>query len=236
MTQTYPIEPIAVCTTPYSQKFAVPRQPGLVTAANGVIELLEGYNNPDLVRGIEQYSHLWLTFVFDKTLEQGWRPTIRPPRLGGNQRIGVLASRSPFRPNGLGQSVVKLEKVEISGTNVKLHISGMDLVNQTPVIDIKPYIPYSDAVASATAGMAQQKPTLVKVEFSSEVNEQMALLNSSDYPQLPLLIKQIIEQDPRPAYKKGQTDQKIYTMTLFDLEISWRYHNECAKVTLITKS
>ena len=136
---------VAICRTPYKQKFGIPRQPGLVNAV-GYIEFEPAFNHIDAVRGIEQYSHLWLLFCFHENLAQGWKTTVRPPRLGGNEKLGVFATRSTFRPNGIGQSVVKLHGVIQRKGKVCLVISGMDLLDGTPIVDIKPYIPFSDAI------------------------------------------------------------------------------------------
>ncbi|MCG6507892.1 tRNA (N6-threonylcarbamoyladenosine(37)-N6)-methyltransferase TrmO, partial [Vibrio parahaemolyticus] len=138
------IEPIAVIESPYKEKFAVPRQPRLVPSATARVKLLGESNCPEAVRGIEQFSHLWLLFLFDQNLQAGWKPTVRPPRLGGNERIGVLASRSTFRPNGIGMSAVELRGVRKQGDQIYLDLGSVDLVDGTPIIDIKPYIPYSD--------------------------------------------------------------------------------------------
>jgi tRNA-Thr(GGU) m(6)t(6)A37 methyltransferase TsaA len=207
--------------SPYKEKFAIPRQPGLVTAARGSITLLANANNEELVRGIGQFSHLWLIFVFHATQQQGWKPLVRPPRLGGNKKIGVLATRSTFRPNPVGMSVVKLESVEFSHKQVIIHISGLDLLDQTPILDIKPYIPYSDNIDYARAGFAQYEPDqLLNVIFSSKAEKDINKYQN-EYTDLSIFIEQVLSQDPRPAYKKKQIDEKIYGMSLYDLNILW---------------
>jgi tRNA-Thr(GGU) m(6)t(6)A37 methyltransferase TsaA len=207
--------------SPYKEKFAIPRQPGLVSAARGSIKLLSTANNEELVRGIEQFSHLWLIFVFHGTQQQGWKPLVRPPRLGGNKKMGVLATRSTFRPNPVGMSVVKLESVEFSHKQVIIHISGLDLLDQTPILDIKPYIPYSDNIDCARAGFAQYEPDLLlKVIFSSRAEKDINKYQN-EYTDLSTFIEQVLSQDPRPAYKKKQVDEKIYGMNLYDLNILW---------------
>jgi len=218
----YTFQVIATVNSPYKEKFAIPRQPGLVSAAEGSISLLAEANNIDLVRGLEQFSHLWLIFVFHGTQEQGWQPLVRPPRLGGNKKLGVLATRSTFRPNPIGMSVVKLEKVELINQQVILHISGLDLLNKTPIIDIKPYVPYSDAVIDAQAGFAQTQPTTnltVTFNQSSLLTIQQQQVN---YPQLKLFIEQVLSQDPRPAYKQNKPDEKRYGMRLYHFNIQWQ--------------
>ncbi|WP_298768982.1 tRNA (N6-threonylcarbamoyladenosine(37)-N6)-methyltransferase TrmO [uncultured Shewanella sp.] len=231
---THQIEALAYCHTPYKQKFGIPRQPGLVPSAKGYITLQPAYNQPDTVRGLEQYSHLWLLFCFHENLKQGWKPTVRPPRLGGNDKLGVFATRSTFRPNGIGQSVVKLHNIHHKAGQLSLEISGMDLLDGTPIIDIKPYIPFSDSIVSATGGFAQEAPQLVKVTFSTEAKAQ--LHEYRGYPNLQVLIEEVLAQDPRPAYKKGKIDLKQYHITLFDLDISWQTKDEAILVNQIIPS
>lgn len=229
------MNPIGVVNSPYKEKFAIPRQPGLVNAAKGTITLLDEINNIDCVRDLEQFSHLWLLFIFHGTQAQGWKSLVRPPRLGGNQKIGVLASRSTFRPNPIGMSVVKLDKIEVIEKNVTLHISGIDLLDQTPIVDIKPYIPYSDSLPNACAGFAQAEPLAsIKVTFSIKAQQELTLLKTKP-PDLSLLIEQVLAQDPRPAYKKNQIDDKTYGMKLYNLNILWKMldaeHIEVSQIT-----
>ncbi|NQY65973.1 MAG: tRNA (N6-threonylcarbamoyladenosine(37)-N6)-methyltransferase TrmO [Alteromonadaceae bacterium] len=246
--------------SPYKEKFAIPRQPGLASCAKGVIELIDQANNIDLVRGLEQFSHLWVLFIFHATQQQGWKPLVRPPRLGGNKKMGVLATRSTFRPNPIGMSVVKLDKVSVENNKVLIHISGLDLLDQTPVIDIKPYLAYSDIVSADTVcsdmasadlsssdiintdttdnavsdtlvsnkkydsskDFAQSAPiTELTVDFSHEAKQQIVALKSH-YPELETFIRQVLAQDPRPAYKQNKSDDKIYGMNLYQLNITWK--------------
>ena len=217
------IQAVAYCRTPYKQKFGIPRQPGLVNAARGFVELQAPYNDIDTVRGLEQYSHLWLVFCFHENLAQGWKTTVRPPRLGGNEKLGVFATRSTFRPNGLGQSVVKLHKIHQRKGYLALEISGMDLLDGTPIIDIKPYIPFSDSVPDALGGIAHEAPKLTKVEFSPDAKQQLTRYEGLEqYQHLEDLIIGVLAQDPRPAYKKAKADPKVYQVALYDLDILWR--------------
>lgn len=224
MTNSISLNYIGQVTSPYKEKFAIPRQPGLVTAAKGYISLLGDLNNPESVRGLAEYSHIWVMFIFHASQQHGWKPLVKPPRLGGNKKLGVLSTRSPFRPNPIGMSVVKLEQVEITNSNnVLLHISGMDLLDKTPVIDIKPYIPYSDSLEHAKAGFAQQSPeTNIQVTFSEKIKPQFNKW-LIQYPSLQTLIVQVLQQDPRPAYKKEGEDDKIYGMTLYKFNIQWHF-------------
>jgi tRNA-Thr(GGU) m(6)t(6)A37 methyltransferase TsaA len=213
---------IGKVNSPYKEKFAIPRQPGLVTSAKATITLSGETNNAELVRELAQFSHIWILFVFHGTQEQGWKPLVRPPRLGGNKKIGVLATRSTFRPNPIGMSVVKLDSIEVENQQVALHISAIDLLDKTPVIDIKPYVPYSDSIAYAEAGFAQNQPSQnLKITFSKKA--QISLTeHQKNIPDLALFIEQVLAQDPRPAYKQGKVDEKIYGMHLYNLNIQWK--------------
>ncbi|SFX30805.1 tRNA (N6-threonylcarbamoyladenosine(37)-N6)-methyltransferase TrmO [Marinospirillum alkaliphilum] len=216
---SWSLEPIGILHSCYKEKFAVPRQPGLAPSAYATLELLPPYNQPLCVEGLEQFSHLWLTFVFHQNLEQGWKARVRPPRLGGNKKIGVFASRSTFRPNGLGLSVVKLEGVDCS-KGVKLQLSGIDLVDGTPIVDIKPYLPWADSLPQATAGWAPETPALLSVHFSPLAEKQ--LTTHKDGQQLKQLLIEVLSQNPRPAYQ--QTDpERIYGVLLADLDVRFRY-------------
>ena len=216
------LTPIGIVTSPYKEKFAIPRQPGLVNSAKGSVKLIGAANNIDAVRELTQFSHIWLLFVFHGTQKHGWKPLVRPPRLGGNKKVGVLATRSTFRPNPLGMSVVKLDGLDIINQDVILNISGLDLLDQTPIVDIKPYIPYCDSLPNAHAGFAQTEPQLdLCVKFSVQVQQTLQDL-SKEHPDLAMLIEQVLKQDPRPAYKHNTVDDKIYGMNLYNLNIQWR--------------
>ncbi|MCP4954736.1 tRNA (N6-threonylcarbamoyladenosine(37)-N6)-methyltransferase TrmO [Photobacterium aquimaris] len=214
----YSIEPIGIVHSPYKEKFAVPRQPGLVPSARCEVILHDQANSLDAVRGIEQFSHVWLLFLFDQNLEAGWRPTVRPPRLGGNERIGVFASRATFRPNGIGMSAVKLQGVRHCNGQVIIDIAGADLVDGTPIIDIKPYIPYSDSLPEALGGFATSQPATLEVQFAPPALQQLAGKHA-DYHQA--VITEVLAQDPRPAYKKGKPDTKLYAVNLFDFNVQF---------------
>ncbi len=228
------LNPIGIVSSPYKEKFAIPRQPGLVNAAKGTVRLLGEVNNSDSVRELAQFSHLWLIFVFHGTQEQGWKPLVRPPRLGGNKKVGVLATRSTFRPNPIGMSVVKLDKIDVVEQDVVLHISGMDLLDQTPIVDIKPYVPYSDSLPNANAGFAQTQPQVnLTVNFSKQAQQVLTALEN-EFPELTVLIEQVLAQDPRPAYKQNKADDKVYGMHLYNLNIQWQMlSNESIEVISI---
>ncbi|GIU46923.1 tRNA (N6-threonylcarbamoyladenosine(37)-N6)-methyltransferase TrmO [Shewanella sairae] len=231
------IQAVAYCRTPYKQKFGIPRQPGLVSAARGFVELAPPFNQIDAVRGLEQYSHLWLLFCFHENLAAGWKTTVRPPRLGGNEKLGVFATRSTFRPNGIGQSVVKLHAVHTHNGKVSLEISGMDLLDGTPIIDIKPYIPFSDSIENAQGGIAQDAPGLANVYFNEQAQVQLTKYQQNPaYPRLAELIEGVLAQDPRPAYKKAKADPKLYQVALYDLDILWVITEQGIEVTELRPS
>lgn len=216
------LQPVAVAYTPYNEKFAVPRQPELVQDGCGVIELLAPYNQPEAVRGLEQFSHLWLIFQFDRIAENKWHPTVRPPRLGGNQRVGVFASRATHRPNPLGLSKVELKNIDVSCVNgnskVRLEVGSIDLVNGTPIFDIKPYIAYADSQPDAVCGFAPSKPaTEIEVRFQAPALQVIAQ-QQVNYPNLQRFIRELIQQDPRPAYQQHQSGERVYGMSI------WRFN------------
>lgn len=229
----YSISPVGEILTPYKEKFAVPRQPRLVPSANARLKLLGESNCLESVRGIEQFSHIWLLFLFDRNLESGWKPTVRPPRLGGNERVGVFASRSTFRPNGIGMSAVELKNVTKEGDQVYLELGSVDLVDKTPIIDIKPYIPYSDAIESASGGYAQEEPHQSEVLLSD--NAVAALQGLKDADTTQKVIQQVLAQDPRPAYKKNKPDDKEYAVNLFDFNVKFVVSGNLVTVTAIER-
>ncbi len=218
MNQSYNVSPIGFVRSCFKEKFAIPRQPQLAPAARGVLELVEPFDQGDAVQGLEQVSHVWLLFLFHQALEDKPRLKVRPPRLGGNQSMGVFATRATHRPNGIGQSVVKLEKVE-SG---RLWLSGIDLLDGTPVLDVKPYVPYADVIADASNTMAAAAPELIPVQW-----DETALLQARTHAMRlaePLvdLIEQCLAQDPRPAYQVPAPERR-YGAQFWDLDVRWHY-------------
>ncbi|VEC00619.1 putative methyltransferase, YaeB/AF_0241 family [Cedecea lapagei] len=213
---------IGVIRSPYKEKFAVPRQPGLVEDGGGELHLLAPYSQADAVRGLEAFSHLWLLFVFHQTMDGGWRPTVRPPRLGGNARMGVFATRSTFRPNPIGMSLVELKGIRCQKDEVILQLGSLDLVDGTPIVDIKPYLPFAEAFPDARAGYAQHAPQAeINVTFTPEVQHQLTGLEGR-YPHIARFIRQVLAQDPRPAYRKGEDVGKTYAVLLLDFNVRWR--------------
>lgn len=225
MTTTEPatmsLQPLGIIHSPYKQKFAIPRQPGLVREAVGEIHFVSPFNDINCFRGLEQFSHLWLLFRFHQTQQRGWKPTVRPPRLGGNQRIGVFASRSTHRPNSLGLSVVEFVSLHTDNGQVRLQVRGMDLLDGTPVVDIKPYLPYADAYPSATGGFANDAPQPVPVSFSASALSQLKQL-SQEPLKTQRLIQAVLAQDPRPAYRSRQSQPQSFAIRLDNLNIHWQ--------------
>ncbi|SDL41272.1 tRNA-Thr(GGU) m(6)t(6)A37 methyltransferase TsaA [Modicisalibacter muralis] len=212
----------------YPDKFGVPRQPGLAPAGRAVLHLLPPFDDPHAVRGLDRVSHLWLTFIFHRSPER-WTALVRPPRLGGNARLGVFATRSTHRPNRLGLSLVELERIETNG-GVRLHLRGHDLIDGTPVLDIKPYLPWAEARPDARAGFAPEAPPRYAVRFASQARAVLA--QRSDGDSLRELIEQVVAQDPRPAYRQG-AQARIYGVALRDVDVRFRAEkSENSEVTM----
>lgn len=206
---------IAHIHTDFPTKFGIPRQSGIVESLQGTIVFKAEYRNPEAVRGLEEFSHLWLIWEFSEAKRENWSPTVRPPRLGGNVRKGVFATRSPFRPNPIGLSSVKLEKVEIDPKlGPVLHVSGADLMDGTPIYDIKPYIVYTDSHPEAISGFAS-KPA----EYLLEVFFPEELLQQVPEAQRESLIA-VLAHDPRPQYQEDP--ERVYGMAFADFEIKFK--------------
>ena len=206
---------IARIHTEFPTKFGIPRQSGIIESLKGTIVFEPEYRNPDAVRGLDEFSHLWLIWEFSEAKRDEWSPTVRPPRLGGNVRKGVFATRSPFRPNPIGLSCAKLERIEMDpNLGPVLHVSGADLMDDTPIYDIKPYIAYTDSHPEAVSGFAT-KPAeyLLTVDFPEE------LLSKVPESQRKSLIA-VLEHDPRPQYQDDP--ERIYGMAFAHLEVRFK--------------
>ena len=212
MQEAVPMQIIAHIHSDFPSKFGIPRQSGLIHALKAQIVFEPPYRNPDAFRGLEGYSHIWLIWQFSQAMRETWSPTVRPPRLGGNTRMGVFATRSPFRPNHIGLSCVQLEKVDLhNAQGPVLHVAGADLMDGTPIYDIKPYLPYTDAYPDAKSGFAlQQKSGILEVSFPPK------LLKQKPPAHREALLSELA-QDPRPAYQH-QPD-RIYGMPYADFEV-----------------
>ena len=232
---TFEIKPIATLHSPFKQKFGLPRQSGLINTCTATLELLPPYNTLDAVKGLSEFSHAWLIFKFHQNKEDTFRPLIRPPRLGGNKKIGVFASRSSYRPNGLGMSQVEILNITSPSNKVLIEISCPDILDKTPIFDIKPYIAYSDSVPEAISGFAQTPPTPSLLVNFNETCQLFIKENRQNYNHdLKALIIEVLSFDPRPAYKALE-DNKIYTIRLFDMDITWTVTAGKVNVTKIEK-
>lgn len=215
---THTIEPIGMIHSCFKELFGIPRQPGLIHAAHGWIEFYPPFDRPEAFNGLEGFSHIWITFLFHKSLDNETSLTVRPPRKA-SKRMGVFATRAPNRPNQIGQSVVELTQISQQNDKVTLHISGLDLVEGTPVIDIKPYVPYVDSVPDANGGFAHDAPEpRLQVSFSDLAKEQLHLLEPR-HPQLKQLINDILQYDPRPVYVRKLANKKQFGFFIYDLDV-----------------
>lgn len=213
---------IGVIHSCFKEKFGIPRQPGLAPLARAQLELLPPYDDPAAIEGLTQSSHIWLQFVFHANRRDTWKPKVKPPRLGGNKSLGVFATRSPVRPSPIGLSVVRLDAIRHEQGKLWLDLSGIDFLDGTPVLDIKPYIPYVDRVENATNSFAAQPPALLPVIISARLMEVCAAYQTRTGTDLAGLIHQVLQQDPRPQYQQPQAE-RLYGMNLLDLNIRWRY-------------
>ncbi len=205
---------IARIRTEFPDKFGVPRQSGLVEALQGQIIFEPDFRNTDALRGLEDFSHIWLLWSFSQAIRQGWTPTVRPPRLGGNTRLGVFATRSPFRPNPIGLSSVKLERIDLhTPEGPVLHVRGADLMDNTPIYDIKPYLPFVDSRPDASGGFAAPLR-----DYALQVEIPQAVLRQIPSQRLDSL-RAVLSQDPRPAYQ--QDPQRVYGMDFAGLRVKF---------------
>lgn len=214
------IKPIAFIENDYKEKFGIPRQSGLVNLISKIVFLPE-FADTNALRGLEEFSHIWIIWEFSEIEDHKFFPTVRPPRLGGNMRKGVFSTRSPFRPNPLGLSVVKLEKIE----NGCITVSGADLMNGTPIYDIKPYLPYIDSIPDASNGWAlSTKESVLTVDFPPELLELIPEVSRGG-------LIETLSQDPRPQYQDDS--QRVYTMAFGEFQVSFRVDGNLLLVTAI---
>jgi len=229
--------PIGRIHSCFKEKFGIPRQSGLIPEAEATLELLSPFDRDEAVRGLEGFSHLWVLFLFHAQDAPGWRPTVRPPRLGGNRRIGVFASRSPFRPNPIGLSAVRLAGIVREPRRLLLQLQGVDILDGTPVLDIKPYVPYADRIPDAHGGFAETPPGApLSVQYAPPATAFLASLSGGEAGRLCALVERILVQDPRPAYLDGARAQRQFGMRLFDYEVRWYRDATGAVVTRIALS
>ena len=222
------MEPVAHIRSDFATKFGVPRQAGVVKELRSAVVFEPPYRVPEALRGIDGFSHLWLIWEFSENKGKGWSPTVRPPRLGGNRRVGVFASRSPFRPNPIGLSCVRLEKVELdTPEGPVLHVSGADLVDGTPILDVKPYIPYADCRPEAVGGFAPSAPGgALAVDIPPELLERMP-------PDRRDALTGVLAQDPRPSYQEDP--ERVYGFGFAGLEVRFQVRDGVLTVIDVAK-
>ena len=207
------IKPIAYIKSDFSEKFGIPRQSGIVGELASTIVFEEEYRNPDAVRGLEDFSHLWLIWGFSEVRQEGWSPTVRPPRLGGNARMGVFATRSPFRPNPIGLSSVRLDKIEKHvDLGIIIHVLGADLMDGTPIYDIKPYLAFTDSHPASIGGFADKPSPRLEVVICEACK---ARLPEKKW----LVLRDVLALDPRPAYQDDPS--RVYGMSFGGYEIKF---------------
>jgi tRNA (adenine37-N6)-methyltransferase len=213
--------PIGIVHSCFTEKFGIPRQPGLVPAARATLEILPPYDRNEAFRGLNDFSHLWILFVFHGIGNRNWQPTVRPPRLGGNTRVGVFATRSGFRPNPIGMSSVVLEGVRRDHGKLVLELSGVDVMDQTPVLDIKPYLPYADIIPHAVGGFASAAPrSSLSIDFTARARQACSMLENT-YPGFCDLVSQVLKADPRPAYVGKHSGKSEFGLRLYDVNVRW---------------
>ena len=217
---------IAHIESDFTEKFGIPRQSGLVEDLVSRIVFEKEYRVPEAFRGLEDFSHIWIIWQFSEAVREDWSPTVRPPRLGGNKRMGVFATRSPFRPNSIGLSSVKLLKIDFDCPEAPvLYVSGADMLNGTPIFDIKPYLPYTDSHPEASGGFAlQQKEGVLDVDFPPELLEKVR-------PELRNGLIEVLAQDPRPQYQNSP--ERVYTFDFAEYSVSFTVRDNALYVSEI---
>ena len=224
MDQIAPLRVIARIRSDFPEKFGIPRQSGLVEELRARVVFEPEFRNPEAVRGLEEFSHIWLIWQFSQALRDTWSPTVRPPRLGGNRRVGVFASRSPFRPNGLGLSAVGLERVELSpDLGPVLHVTGADLLDGTPIFDIKPYLPYADSRPGARGGYTDRvERQLLEVDFPQEWLEKVP-------EDRRRALVGVLANDPRPSYQEDPA--RVYGLAFAGVQV--RFTVDGGRLTVV---
>ncbi|MFQ5487471.1 MAG: tRNA (N6-threonylcarbamoyladenosine(37)-N6)-methyltransferase TrmO [Gammaproteobacteria bacterium] len=231
MAPEFAFPPIGIIHSCFKEKFGIPRQAGLVSRASASLEVLPPYDREEAFRGLEEFSHIWVTFVFHASIREHWKPTVRPPRLGGNRQVGVFASRSPFRPNPLGLSAVALTGMRRERGRLLLELEGGDFLDQTPVLDIKPYLPYADCIEHAHGGYAAEAPSVHhQVCFSAQALEACRRHEQRLGVDLQGFIRQLLAYDPRPAYKSSASNEHTFAMKLFDFDLKWQIEGDRVQV------
>ena len=225
----YPVKAIARIQSDFTTKFGIPRQSGLVEALRAAVVFEPEYRNPDSLRGLDGFSHIWLIWQFSQSIRTGWSPTVRPPRLGGNERVGVFASRSPFRPNALGLSAVRLLGIERrTDIGPVLVVAGADLMDGTPIFDVKPYLPYTDCLPQATGGFASSGGgDCLRVEFPQQWLDLVP-------PDKREALTGVLARDPRPPYQDDPN--RVYGMAFAGMDIRFTVRAHILTVCQVTPS
>ena len=223
----YTIKAIARIRSDFPTKFGIPRQAGIVEELEARIVFEPEYRNPDALRGLEGFSHIWLIWQFSEAVREDWSPTVRPPRLGGNTRMGVFATRSPFRPNALGLSCVRLLGIEDTEDGKTLRVAGADMMDGTPIFDIKPYIPYADCKPEAESGFAPDPGAQLSVEFLPEAEKYIP-------PEKRDALRGVLANDPRPRYK--QDGERVYALEFAGLEVKFQVKDNILRVLSAVKA
>ncbi len=232
MTEKIVISPIGHIETGFSSKFGIPRQGGIVKELCGRIVFEKPYSSPEYFRGLSEFSHIWVLWLFSETPENSIKATVRPPKLGGNKRMGVFATRSPFRPNRIGMSALKLEKIETTEKEgTVLYVKGADMLSGTPILDIKPYLPFSDSQDAARGGFSdtvllKEEKRDFKVEIEPEVLSVFPVEHREEFIN-------ILKQDPRPAYIADR--DRVFSFEFYGYNIKFTVQDNCLKVTRILK-
>ncbi len=229
----FTFETIGTIHSCFKEKFGIPRQAGLAPDARAVLKLEPPFSRVENLHGLEEYTHLWLIYVFHAAAARADKTSVRPPRLGGNRRVGVFGSRSNYRPNPIGLSACELVRIEVSHGHGILHLRGVDILDQTPVIDIKPYLPYADACPTAGAGWAAEPPAIVfTVHFSAQAEALLTSLPPAERHPLRRLIQQVLSLDPRPAYyREQQTCRSGFGMRLGRWDVRWEVRADGILIT-----
>jgi tRNA-Thr(GGU) m(6)t(6)A37 methyltransferase TsaA len=241
MNSDFCFPPIGILRSCFHEKFGVPRQSLMMSEARAILKLNPDPDFRSALNHLEEFTHIWLVFVFHQAGPRAWRPTIRPPRLDAPRRVGVFASRSPHRPNPIGISAVRLDRIDLDAPGgIELHLSGIDLLDGTPILDIKPYLPYADSVPHAGAGWAHSEIPHYDVSFGTEAQTFLSTLPTDDSTRLSALIEQTLSWDPRPTSQRRampiespESQGMKFGLRIADFEVKWRIHSSAIEVLQI---
>ncbi len=231
MTDAFSLPVIGVVESPFREKFGLPRQPGLIDFTS-TIRMIAPYSNPQAFAGLQRFSHVWVSFIFHQAVSAAFSPAVRPPRLGGNRKMGVFATRSPYRPSSLGLSLVKLLSVDVIDNGIVLSVNGLDAIDSTPVVDIRPYIPYAESLQTATAGFAAEQP---QPRLSVTISDKLQAAAPGGEAEMLRIAVEAIALDPRPAYRRNEMHAE-YGIQLGSWNFRWRISETGAEIFDIVKT